>query len=199
MKKLLCILVSILLLCACTGKKDDITSNSAIKNSVELKTSTFSIDGYEFFDKNATIAIKKIGFNEALRMFDEKGTGIVVWGYQGCPYCQRALPVLNDAAVESGIDVYYVDLRAEDIANMSDDEWMESYSSLVNNLADILTVEDGEPVMYVPEVVAIKYGKIVGHHLSLVDSFDSSVQNEMNEDQKLELINIYLDMIKKLQ
>ena len=52
MKKLLCILVSILLLCACTGKKDDITSNSAIKNSVELKTSTFSIDGYEFFDKN---------------------------------------------------------------------------------------------------------------------------------------------------
>ena len=61
MKKLLCILVSILLLCACTGKKDDITSNSAIKNSVELKTSTFSIDGYEFFDKNATIAIKKIG------------------------------------------------------------------------------------------------------------------------------------------
>ena len=70
MKKLLCILVSILLLCACTGKKDDITSNSDIKNSVELKTSTFSIDGYEFFDKNATIAIKKIGFNEALRMFD---------------------------------------------------------------------------------------------------------------------------------
>ena len=62
-----------------------------------------------------------------------------------------------------------------------------------------LTVEDGEPVMYVPEVVAIKDGKIVGHHLSLVDSFDSSVQNEMNEDQKLELINIYLDMIKKLQ
>ena len=82
---------------------------------------------------------------------------------------------------------------------MSDDEWMESYSSLVNNLADILTVEDGEPVMYVPEVVAIKDGKIVDHHLSLVDSFDSSVQNEMNEDQKLELINIYLDMIKKLQ
>lgn len=53
--------------------------------------------------------------------------------------------------------------------------------------------------MYVPEVVAIKDGKIVDHHLSLVDSFDSSVQNEMNEDQKLELINIYLDMIKKLQ
>ena len=49
------------------------------------------------------------------------------------------------------------------------------------------------------ELVVECDGKIVGHHLSLVDSFDSSVQNEMNEDQKLELINIYLDMIKKLQ
>lgn len=199
MKKFLCVLMCVLCLCACSGKKDNTTTNSNIVNSVELKTSTFSTDGYEFFDKNATIAIKKIGFNEALRMFDEKGTGIVVWGYQGCPYCQRALPVLNDAAVESGINVYYVDLRANDIADMSDDEWATSFSSLMNYLESILTIEDGEPVMYVPEVVAIKDGTIVDHHLSLVDSFDSSVQNEMTEDQKLELINIYLDMIKKLQ
>lgn len=199
MKKLLCVLMSVLCLCACSGKQDNTNTNSNIVNSVELTTSAFSTDGYEFFDKNATIAIKKIGFNEALRMFDEKGTGIVVWGYQGCLYCQRALPVLNDAAVESGINVYYVDLRADDIANMSDDEWAVSFSSLMNNLESILTIEDGEPVMYVPEVVAIKDGKIVDHHLSLVDSFDSSIQNEMNEDQKLELINIYLDMIKKLQ
>ena len=52
--------------------------------------------------------------------------------------------------------------------------------------------------MYVPEVVAIKDGEIVGHHLSLVDSFDGSKQNEMNEDQKSELQNIYVELIKKL-
>ena len=167
------------------------TSESTYENSVELETTEFTTDEYTFFEDGVDIAIEKISFADGLRMFDEGGTGIVVWGYANCPYCQRALPVLNDAALSENVPVYYVDIYAEEIQD-------DQFSALIDKLASILIEEDGEPVMYVPEVVAIKDGEIVGHHLSLVDSFDGSKQNEMNEDQKSELQNIYVELIKKL-
>lgn len=192
MKRLIVPLLGLCLLCGCSSQTSTSdTTNSTYENSVELETTEFTTDEYTFFEDGVDIAIEKISFADGLRMFEEGGTGIVAWGYANCPYCQRALPVLNDAALSESIPVYYVDIYAEEV---SDDQ----FNALIDTLSSILIEEDGEPVMYVPEVVAIKDGEIVGHHLSLVDSFDGSVQNEMNEDQKSELQNIYVEMIKKL-
>lgn len=192
MKRLIVASLGLCLLCGCSSQTSTSdTTNSTYENSVELETTEFTTDEYTFFEDGVDIAIEKISFADGLRMFEEGGTGIVAWGYANCPYCQRALPVLNDAALSESIPVYYVDIYAEEV---SDDQ----FNALIDTLSSILIEEDGEPVMYVPEVVAIKDGEIVGHHLSLVDSFDGSVQNEMNEDQKSELQNIYVEMIKKL-
>lgn len=193
MKKTIAVLLSLVLLwgCASNEKAPTQTSSATYENSVELTTSEFTTDDYAFFEDGVDIAITKISFDDALRMFDENGTGIIVWGYTNCPYCQRALPVLNDAALSQDVPVYYVDIYAEEISD-------EQFNALIEKLEAILTTVDGEPTMYVPEVVAIKDGKIVGNHLSLVDSFDGSKQNEMTEDQKTELQNIYIDLIKKL-
>ena len=65
--------------------------------------------------------------------------------------------------------------------------------------------ETGEekPVMEVPEVVAVKDGKIVGHHLGVVDDFTLDTNNlseyQVTDDQVKELKNIYLDLFKEIQ
>ena len=54
-----------------------------------------------------------------------------------------------------------------------------------------------------PEVVAVKDGKIVGHHLGVVDDFTLDTNNlseyQVTDDQVKELKNIYLDLFKEIQ
>ena len=53
--------------------------------------------------------------------------------------------------------------------------------------------------MYVPMVVGIKDGKVVGSHTALVDSFEIKDEtSQMNDKQKKELQDIYTDIILKV-
>ena len=53
--------------------------------------------------------------------------------------------------------------------------------------------------MYVPFVVGIKNGEVVGSHISLVDDFTiESESSQMSDSQKQELQDIYADIILKV-
>ncbi|MCI5773510.1 MAG: hypothetical protein MR210_03005, partial [Erysipelotrichaceae bacterium] len=116
MKKTIVALLSLCLLWGCSSKQPTPTETAVAtyENSVKLETTPFDASEYTFFKEGSDIAIEKISFDDGLRMFAEKGTGIIVWGYANCPYCQRALPVLNDAALSQGVPVYYVDIYGEE-------------------------------------------------------------------------------------
>ena len=65
---------------------------------------------------------------------------------------------------------------------------------------DVKTDEEtGEKEMYVPMVVGIKDGKVVGSHTALVDSFEIKDEtSQMSDKQKKELQDIYTDIILKV-
>ncbi|MCI5773511.1 MAG: hypothetical protein MR210_03010 [Erysipelotrichaceae bacterium] len=191
MKKVFFALLALSILWGCSSKQPTSTAITPYENSVKLATKPFDPSEYIFFKEGSDIAIEKISFDDSLRMFAEKGTGIIIWGKVDCAYCQSALPVLNDAALSQGVPAYYVDIYGEEVND-------EQINALMQHLEPILKVVDGQPVMYVPEVVALKDGQIVGNHLSLVDSFNASQQYAMSDEQKMELQDIYIDLIKKL-
>ncbi|MBQ6533336.1 MAG: hypothetical protein IJI33_10110, partial [Solobacterium sp.] len=94
---------------------------------------------------------------------------------------------------EYGISVYYVDV---DLSKLT----YEKYEELLPYLDTALAVsESGEKNFLIPNVIAVKEGKIIGNHISLVDDFEfTSGDAQLDDKQKEELRNIYRDLIISL-
>ncbi|MBP3891338.1 MAG: hypothetical protein J6D29_04120 [Solobacterium sp.] len=180
---------TLLLLCcamhliAC-GQKQLEENYPTITNPVNLVTKKADMSGYRFL-QDSDHAYMEVTAEESIRMFTEKGTGILYFGYVGCPWCERAVVELNKVAKENHIKVYYIDVRAQSFTE-------EVYYKLDPYISSIY--DNG--AFKVPEVVAIKEGEIVGHHLALVEGFHPEGDNQMNDEQKAELDQIYLELIE---
>lgn len=98
--------------------------------------------------------------DEVLEKF-ESGSGLIFLGFQQCPWCQQLAPLVDDAAKAEGLDkIYYLDIRH---ARETNDD---TYKKLVEKLKPHLrTDENGQPRVYVPDVTALKDGRVVGHFL----------------------------------
>ena len=58
--------------------------------------------------------------------------------------------------------------------------------------------ENGQKVLYVPDVYFIKDGKIVGHHLGTVDS-QADPTISLTEEEKNELLDIFNELFEKIR
>lgn len=97
---------------------------------------------------------------EVLEKF-ESGSGLIFLGFQQCPWCQQLVPIVDEAAKAEGLDkIYYLDIRHARETNDA------TYKKLVEKLKPHLrTDENGQPRVYVPDVTALKDGRVVGHFL----------------------------------
>lgn len=88
----------------------------------------------------------------------EKGDGLVFLGFPDCPWCQALAPLMNEAAKAENADIYYLNIQQ---ARQDNDAL---YQKLLEKLKDHLRKdEQGNPRVYVPDVSALRGGKIVGH------------------------------------
>ena len=88
----------------------------------------------------------------------EKGTGIVYLGFPECKWCQRYTKYLNEVAMDMGISkIYYYNIREDRKLNT------ENYQKIVYIIEKYLqNDEEGNKRIYVPSVIALKKGEIVG-------------------------------------
>lgn len=88
----------------------------------------------------------------------EHGTGVIYLGFPECPWCQAYVPTLNEIADIEGLEkIYYFNIL-EDRKNNT-----EEYQKIVSILNDYLQYdEEGNKRIYVPAVIAVSEGKIVG-------------------------------------
>lgn len=147
MKKKLLITISVLfvsLLFGCTKEKID-NETDALKFAKEYTKLTS--DNY-FVYKNKEEIIKIL----------EHGTGLVFIGFPECPWCQAYAPILNEVADIEGLEkIYYYNIL-EDRKNNT-----EGYKKIVNILQDYLRYDgEGNKRIYVPSVIAVVEGEIVG-------------------------------------
>ncbi len=91
----------------------------------------------------------------------EHGTGVVFLGFPSCPWCQAYAGYLADVAKENGLDkIYYYNIYDARQNNT------EEYQKLVQLLGGNLQYdEDGHRRIYVPDVVFVIDGRIVGNDL----------------------------------
>ena len=129
---------------------------------------------------------------EELLTFIKEETGILYFGYNTCPWCRNIVPVLIDTVKENNIDkIYNADIHKLNISSIK--------KELYGLLNDYLREDDeNKKVLAVPDVYFIKDGKIIGHHLSALDSYHNPYK-KMTNKQKQELSNIYEEMIKEMK
>lgn len=166
------------------------------KTNVKLNISKDNIIEYADYEK-----VIKLIKNE---------TAIIYFGFPDCPWCRNAIPVLLDAANELSIEkIYYfnaLSIRDEKELNKKSEivtkkEGTKEYKELVKLLYDYLPVykglnDDTIKRLYFPTVLFVKEGKIIGLHTSTVES-QKNPNKKLNNNQYLELKNIYFDYINK--
>jgi predicted bacteriocin transport accessory protein len=137
--------------------------------------------------------IKYVTLDEVFDIIQNK-TGVIYFGFPGCPWCRNMIPVLFEAAKNNNIDtIYYFNPR--NVKKSDNDE----YNKLKEILNEYLSEdENGQKVLYVPDVYFIKDGKIVGHHLGTVDSQEDPTIS-LTEEEKNELLDIFNELFEKIR
>lgn len=112
----------------------------------------------------------------------ENGTGVVYLGFPECQWCDQYVVYLNEVAKENGIlEIHYYNIR-EDRSNNT-----ENYQKIVALLEDYLEDdEDGNPRIYVPAVIFMNNGEIVGFDdETSLDTDDASTPSEYWTDERV--------------
>lgn len=137
--------------------------------------------------------IKYVTLDEVFDIIQNK-TGVIYFGFPGCPWCRNMIPVLFEAAKNNNIDtIYYFNPR--NVKKSDNDE----YNKLKEILNEYLSEdENGQKVLYIPDVYFIKDGKIVGHHLGTVDSQEDPTIS-LTEEEKNELLDIFNELFEKIR
>lgn len=88
----------------------------------------------------------------------EHGSGIVYLGFPECPWCQSYTIYLNEVVKDNGLNtINYLNIK-EMRENNTD-----NYKKIVSLISDLLPYdENGNKRIYVPQVVIVKNGKIIG-------------------------------------
>lgn len=191
MKKLTAFLLGSALILGGCGIQGE-TGKVTITNPVEINSEPAIMTVYEWIGEEIA-DFEEITFAESLRMFTEKGSGILYYGYDDCPWCERAVPLLNEAALETGVTVYYIDVYGpfQPTKDQFDDLTYYIESTFLED-------DEGSKSFFVPLIIGVKNGEITGSHVSLVKGFELEDENSMmNDAQKKELKDIYLDIIRK--
>lgn len=193
MKKFLKIFLIIVLTFVFTGcirNKDTINNLDSIKFKEEYEALNSNSVVMEIDENNP---IKYIEFNEVIDLLNG-GTGVLYFGFPGCPWCRNMLPVLFDVAEYNNIEtVYYY--NPSNIRKNGDDDYKQ-LTNILNNY--LLENEEGEKTLYVPDVYFVKNGEIIGHHLSTVDS-QTNPFTPLTQEQTNELKNIYQELFNKIR
>ena len=194
-KSIIYFLLSVsILLFGCKPTPESQNSNTTeTLNLIYVDQKESDLKSYSFLaDDNP--AFKEITFESSIKFFTEGYSGILYYGKVGCPWCERAVPILNAVAKDNNISIYYIDANKGMGETRTERE--ENYKNLSKYISDSFQEDsNGKKGMFVPDVIAVKNGKMVAYHVSLVDDYDINKNDQLSESQKQELYNIYQQMI----
>lgn len=212
MKKIVVLIFISLFLSGCSSvpvpyleaNKTNITNNINTIDFSKLPETTFdytnfinksSMDGYNYLsDKNPAFADMEL--SDFANYFDNNTIpdGVYYFGFESCPYCQRAVPVLNYALKEKNTYAYYVNIyksRFDENGNKTE-HGDEYYSKLQEFLKNYL---EEDKIVYAPTVVFVKDNNIKQYNLGLDNDSGKAF---LTKEEKIHLLDIYRKGLSKI-
>lgn len=208
MKKFVSFLCTLVLLAGC-GTKSDAQRFKEEYESLNGKIRDKTGKEYVHIELPSDNPMIYADADKILEVLDN--SGVIYFGFDECPWCRNALPVLIEAASQTNTkEIYYFDLKDErDELKLNEDGTIETekemsadYKKIYDAMKDSLSVyeglnDDSKKRIYAPTIVFVKNGQIIGMHEGTVESqMDSSIP--LTTDQKIELKAIYEKNMKEV-
>ena len=173
MHRFLITLLAMLMLAGCTAKE---------------KAEAADLDGYTDTSLQ-NHAFLKSDVRDMLGRMKNKESFAVFFGFADCPWCQEALPVLNEAARETDIPVYYINTRPD--ASVTNNTEIPDYGLLYEAVGDTFGLDqNGNHRLYVPFVLFVNKGETVMSHEGTLADHDAH-ERAMTDTERQELLDIY--------
>ena len=170
MKRWMTLMMILMLLSGCAEKKQMIEDLNVMSNDM-LSYETMNEPSERFLE---------LSMEESLRLFEEKGSGILLISRPTCPHCLNAVPVLAELAEEYDLTIYYVDC-----SKGFENEQLEKLETYAANVL-------GKRGVLVPIVFSIVNGEALGKHIGTIAEEDGLLSDE----QKAEAKEIYKELLK---
>ena len=139
------IIVLVLIIVLLLGVIGFISFKDSFKFSKEYNVSKFNKFSYK-------------SLSDVFDMLNDKKSGIVFFCYSDNSWCKEYAKVVNDASLDNGAKVYYVDIKSDM------DKKSDSYNKLVALLENRLYKDiNGKEVLYVPYLMFFKDGVITSY------------------------------------
>lgn len=166
------------------------------KSPVDENTTKKQKNEYTLITGKNLLETKSI--DEVTNIINNK-TGVVFLCNPKSDWCQYYAYLLNDAAIERGIDkIYY--------ANIADERNMNSnkYQKLVTALEDYLYTDDtNSKRIYMPNMTVVKDGKILANNnetsIMLNNISAKDYWNESNQFNFKEKLSNYINLLNKVE
>ena len=211
MKKRISALLIGILVAACAAPSDSQRDALRFKEEYESLNGQENTSGIDYVDISIPEEnpIIYADIDKLMEIIDSEG--IIYFGFDECPWCRNALPVLIEAVQEKEVEeIYYYDIKEiRDELKLNEDgvievikEKSEDYQKIYDALYESLNVYEGLndvtiKRLYAPSVFFIKNGEVVLMHESTVESqADPSVM--MGDAQKQKLKDIYIQGLEKI-
>lgn len=196
--KKIIVLLAVALIAALVGGKIILDSRqSAIAPEVESSKSNtvkeVSIQQeYPQLPKSNTII--KVSASEAIDRL-RGGDGVVFLGFKECPWCQKLLPIIDEAAAAEDVAVYYLDIR-----KLREDNTAE-YRELASILAPFLPKdENGDVRITVPDVSFVSNGEIIDRHeMESVTDEEKTPDTYWTEERKVRAVERFKQIISQMK
>lgn len=126
-----------------------------------------------------------------IELLNSRKKAIIVFSFPECPWCQAAIPYINEIAKEEGIDkVYYLNILK--IREEQTNEYLQIFEHIRYDIGNPEKIN-------APTVIVINNGNVLGYHIDTVESHvktESGVLLPMNQEQIDELKDIYRKLFK---
>lgn len=146
----------------------------------------FEDSDHQFIQKN---------MEDIFQLLENKGSGILYFGFPLCPWCDEALPIMNSEAKKINEKILYVQTRDMERELLYTPEDRETLISYIGDSMDEDT--DGNLQLFVPYVVVLKDGKVLSSHIGTVGDYDAH-ERSMTDSEQEELRQIYQSMFALL-
>ncbi len=187
MKKI-AILVSMLLLTGCLSNTPVPTTTPEVTTSpeptAEVKEEKADMRGYGLLEDPDHV-FWTTSVEEMTERAQHGDTLAVYFGYDTCPWCNEAVPILNDAAKAAGMTVGYMNIYPHD----GEPEF--NYDLLIEVYGDQFPKdEDGEHKVTVPFVFFFRDGELVLKYDGTVSGHNAN-ERRMTAEEKEQLYHSY--------
>ncbi|MCR0410331.1 transporter accessory protein [[Clostridium] innocuum] len=146
-------------------------------------------------DESKKMSFVDMEMEQALEFFENKETGILYFGYDECPWCQQASPILNEISIEKKQEINHIRIVNASHERLYTDEQNERLSLFIS---DYMTPDEhGAFQLYVPLVLSVKDGKVMNGHIGTFENHNANTR-EMTEKEKEQLKSIYEKLINDI-